>query len=67
MTRALESLAANASESSSLFVGTSFEQRLEHRDVRVAERDRPQRLVGDVFCVDEVVQLVWNDDAHADG
>ena len=48
------------------FAEHPFEQRREHRDVCVAERDRPQRLIGDVFGVDEVVQLVGYDDAHGD-
>jgi hypothetical protein len=45
----------------------AVEQRREHGDVGVAESDRPQRLIGDVFGIDEVVQLVRDDDAHADG
>jgi hypothetical protein len=45
----------------------SFEEGLEHRNVGVAERDRPQRLVGDVLGVDEVIELVGDHDAHADG
>jgi hypothetical protein len=62
----VESLAATASESISRLLEHPFEQRREHCDVGIAERDRPQRLVGDVFRIDEVVQLVGDHDAHVD-
>src|SRR5690606_19416583 len=43
-----------------------FEQRRKHRDVRVAETDRPGRLLRQALRVDVVLQLRAENDTHPD-